>query len=142
MPWHIPEDFKHFKQTTMGHTIVMGDKTFESIGKPLPGRKNVIITLLKDYHPEGTEVIHSLEELFDMAKGDEEIFVIGGASIYRQVLPHADKLYLTFVKEEFKGDTFFPEIDFENKFKIVEEGDVFVSEKNGLSYQFVTAVKR
>ncbi|EKD50605.1 MAG: dihydrofolate reductase [uncultured bacterium] len=139
MPWHIPEDFAHFKKITMGHTVVMGEKTFESIGKPLPGRKNIIITLLKNYHPEGVDVIHGLDELFALAQGDDEVFVIGGATIYKLTLPYADRLYLTRVNITLDGDAFFPQIDFENDFEIVEEGDVLFSAKQGLEYQFVVA---
>jgi dihydrofolate reductase len=142
MPWHIPEDFKNFKKTTLGHTIVMGEKTFESIGRALPGRKNVIMTLLEDYKADGVTFIHSLDALVDMAKGDEEVFVIGGATIYKLALPHADKLYLTLVKTKIDGDAFFPEIDLEKDFKVVKESELLFSDKQGLHYQFIEAVRK
>ncbi|MFH1356559.1 MAG: dihydrofolate reductase [bacterium] len=142
MPWHIPEDFKHFKETTLDHTIVMGEKTFESIGRALPGRKNVIMTLLEDYTAEGTTIIHSIDELLEMAKGDEEVFVIGGATIYKLALPYADKLYLTLVKTKIDGDAFFPSVDLENTFQVVKESELLFSEKQGLHYRFVEAVRK
>jgi dihydrofolate reductase len=106
MPWHIPEDLKYFKRLTTGGTVVMGRKTFDSIGKPLPGRTNVVITRRKDFHPEGTEIANSLEEALRNHPG---AFVIGGAEIYRQALPLADRLYITHIREDYRGDTFFPE---------------------------------
>lgn len=142
MPWHIPEDFQHFKKTTMGHTIAMGENTFRSLGRPLPGRKNVVLTDKQDYQAPGCTIIHSLEDLIALGKSDEEIFIIGGAMVYKQMLPHVDKLYLTYVKKDFEGDTFFPTIDFENDFEIIEKSQVAVSEKQNLPYQFVTAMRK
>lgn len=107
IPWHLPRDFKHFKETTMGHPIVMGRKTFESIGKPLPGRQNIILTRQKDFSVEGCSVIHSTSELPQI---DDEIFIIGGAEIYSQFLSQADKIYLTKVHTEVTGDTLFPSL--------------------------------
>jgi dihydrofolate reductase len=108
MPWHIPEDLQYFKRTTTGHVVVMGRKTFESIGRPLPNRTNVVITRQKDYRPEGVEVVHSMEEA---AKKYPDAFVIGGAEIYRQALPLAGELYITKINATYKGDTFFPKVD-------------------------------
>jgi dihydrofolate reductase len=108
MPWHLPEDLKRFKQLTMGGTVVMGRKTFESIGKPLPGRTNVVITRRDDFHPEGTEVVHSLDEA---ARKYPDAFIIGGAEIYRQALPLADELYITKIHAGYRGDTKFPKND-------------------------------
>jgi dihydrofolate reductase len=115
IPWNIPEDFRYFKETTMGKTVLMGENTFKSIlgylGKPLPGRQTVVITLDKDFEaPEGVRVFHSLDEAFDKLK-DEDVFICGGASIYRQTINRADKLYITRVDMEPDGDVFFPEID-------------------------------
>lgn len=115
IPWHIPEDFKYFKETTMGKTCLMGQATFESIlgylGKPFPGRKNVVITFNKDFKaPEGVRVFYSLDEAFEKLK-DEDVFVCGGASIYKQTVNRVDNLYITRVNMEPEGDVFFPEID-------------------------------
>jgi dihydrofolate reductase len=108
MPWHIPEDLKYFKRLTMGGTVVMGRKTFESIGKPLPGRTNVIVTRQRDYRPEGTEIVHSLEEA---VRKYPDAFIIGGAEIYRQALPLADTLHITKIYASYRGDTRFPKTD-------------------------------
>lgn len=110
LPWHLPEDLKHFKQITMGHPIIMGRKTHESIGKPLPGRVNIVITRQEGYAAAGCEVFQSLEEAIAKYK-DQDPFVIGGAEIYRAALPFADRLYITEVKIPTDGDVFFPEFD-------------------------------
>jgi dihydrofolate reductase len=109
--WHIPEDFKHFKETTSGHPIIMGQRTYESIGRPLPNRTNIIITDDQSYQVEGCVIAHSIDEAIEKASvvDQEEIFFIGGGMIYRQAVPIADKLYLTIVEGEFEADTFFPE---------------------------------
>jgi dihydrofolate reductase len=107
--WDLPEDMKHFRERTEGKTILMGRKTFESIGKPLPKRKNIVLTAQQDFSFEGIEVVHSLEEVLEMGK-KEEIFVIGGAQIYQIFLPLATKMSLTLVQQEFPhSDAFFPE---------------------------------
>ncbi len=109
--WSMPADMKHFKETTTGHTVIMGRKTFESIGKPLPNRKNIVITRDKTYLCDGVDVAHSPEEAIKKTGNEEEIFVIGGAEIYKQIMPIADKLYITHVDAEDKdADAFFPEI--------------------------------
>jgi len=108
--WHLPADLKHFKNLTTGHPIIMGRKTFESIGKPLPSRTNIVITRQEDFKPEGVLVAHSLNEGLMLAQQlDANIFVIGGAEIYKQAMFLADTIYLTEVHHEFEGDTFFPE---------------------------------
>jgi dihydrofolate reductase len=109
--WHLPDDLKNFKETTSGHTIVMGKKTFESIGKPLPNRKNIILTRDKNYKVDGCTVAHSIDEILDLTKNDKEIFIIGGGEIYKLFLPIADKLYLTEVDTTLEADTFFPKFD-------------------------------
>jgi len=113
MVWNLPDDFKYFKQTTSGHPIVMGRKTFESLGKPLPNRVNIVITRNADYHPAETVVTRSLDEALDKALHTQspETFVIGGAEIYRQAISRADRLYLTEVKGTFEGDTYFPDFN-------------------------------
>ncbi|RKY02721.1 MAG: dihydrofolate reductase [Spirochaetes bacterium] len=114
LPWHIPEDLKWFKKNTMGKTIIMGRKTFDSIGKPLPGRKNIVITRNKSLKIEGCEIYHSisqaLKKLSEEKKG-EEIFIIGGESIYRETIALSNRLYLTIVDKEYDGDAFFPFFD-------------------------------
>ena len=110
--WHIKEDMRFFRTTTSGHAVIMGRKTFESLGsKPLPKRTNIVITR-QDVEFEGALTAHSLQEAIAMAEGDEEIFIIGGAQIYAQALECADRLYLTLVEKEYEGDTSFPEIDY------------------------------
>jgi len=114
IPWHLPNDLKHFKNVTMGHHIIMGRKTFDSIGKPLPGRTNVVVTKQKDLKIEGCEVVNSLGAALAIARLDnqDEVFIIGGATIFEAMLPDAEKLYMTTVHTKVIGaDTFFPEID-------------------------------
>ena len=115
IPWHIPEDFKWFKETTMGHVLVMGRRTFESIGKALPGRETMVLTRGEFSHPDVT-VIRSLDEVAPRLEGRDG-FIAGGAQIYEQALPRCSELFLTLVKREVEGDVFFPE--FENYFKEV-----------------------
>lgn len=111
MPWHIPEDLKRFKAITTGHPVVMGRKTFESLGRPLPNRTNVVITRNRDYRAEGATVVGSLYEALALFGQDEEIFIIGGGEIYKQAMEIAEKLYITRIRHEFDGDTYFPDID-------------------------------
>ena len=110
MPWHLPEDFRHFKQVTMGKAVIMGRKTYESIGRPLPGRRNIVITRNTDLRIEGCEMATSLDEAIALCDTTEENFIIGGGEIYRQAMPIADKLYITHIDAEFEGDTRFPNI--------------------------------
>ena len=111
LPWRLQADLKHFKQITMGKPVLMGRKTYESIGKPLPGRTNIIISRDGDYRVPGCIVAHSIDAALASAAGHEEIMVIGGAALYEQMLPRADRLYLTLIDEDFKGDAWFPEIN-------------------------------
>ncbi len=113
IPWHLPADFKRFKEITMGHPVIMGRKTYESIGKPLPGRTNIIVTRQKKYVVPECTIAGTLKEAFDAARtsGAEEVFVMGGAEIYREAMPFAEKLYLTKVGGDFEGDVFFPEVN-------------------------------
>jgi dihydrofolate reductase len=117
IPWHLPEDFKWFKATTTGHVIVMGRKTFESIGKPLPNRETIVLSRSAFSHP-GVKTIRSLDELPDIV-GDRQVFICGGAQIYEQTLPLCSELFLTLVKREVQGDAFFP--PFEDRFELAEE---------------------
>jgi dihydrofolate reductase len=111
LPWHLPADLKHFRSLTMGHHILMGRKTFESIGKPLPGRTTVIISRNPDFAAPGCIVAGSIEAAIAACHNDSEVFIIGGEQLYRQALPLADRLYLTQVATQVTGDAYFPEID-------------------------------
>ncbi|MDD5068474.1 MAG: dihydrofolate reductase [Candidatus Pacebacteria bacterium] len=139
--WRIPEDLKRFKALTMGHPIIMGRKTYESIGRALPGRANIIVTRNKDFKAEGCIVTNTIEEALEKGRASEggaaEIFVIGGGEIYKQALPFADRLYLTIIHSEIPADTFFPE--YENEFK----KETFREEKmfGDLKYSWVTLEK-
>ncbi|MDB5085292.1 MAG: dihydrofolate reductase [Bacilli bacterium] len=110
IPWRIPGEQAYFKRVTMGHSIVMGRKTYESIGKPLPGRTNYILTRDRQFSADGCHVVHEIETILELSKTDE-VFVIGGAEVYNFFFPYADKVYLTLVHAEFDGDAFFPELD-------------------------------
>ena len=136
LPWHLPADLQHFKRITMGKPILMGRKTWESIGRPLPGRTNIVITRDVSYSADGCVVVHSLDAALEAARDNDEIMVIGGAEFYRQVLPRASTLYLTLVDGEFEGDAFFPEID-ENEWLEVERSDHGPDEKNPHAYSFI-----
>ncbi len=111
LPWRLPNDLKHFKRLTLGKPVVMGRRTFASIGRPLPGRHNVVITRDRRFQAEGCTVVHGIHEALAACAGAEEIMVIGGADIYRQFLPLTDTIYLTRVRGRFEGDTHFPELD-------------------------------
>jgi dihydrofolate reductase len=142
IPWHLPEDFKYFKETTLGKTIVMGLNTFNSIGgKPLPGRKHVILNNDLNYVvPENCQVAHSIEEAMDIIKDEPEPFICGGASVYAQFLPMAKKLYITEVHANLDGDTFFPEISKE-EWKEVWRKDCKADDRNKHDYSFVILEK-
>ncbi|GAB3204444.1 dihydrofolate reductase [Pontibacter aydingkolensis] len=140
--WHLPADLKHFKQLTMGHPILMGRKTYESIGKPLPGRTSIIITRQKDFEAEGCIVAHSVQEAIEKAKElDEQVCIIGGAEIYKQALPLTDCIELTKIHHSFDGDTFFPEIN-EKDWEVVAEEKHEPDEKNKYSYTFLTLKRK
>ncbi|MDN7225726.1 dihydrofolate reductase [Planococcus liqunii] len=110
LPWHIPEDLAYFKKHTIGKGIVMGRNTYESIGRPLPKRRNIVVTRNPEYRADGIDVVHTLDEAVRLAEEQhEEVMVIGGEQIFRTILPQADRLYITLIKQEFDGDTFFPE---------------------------------
>ena len=110
MPWHLPEDLAHFKATTMGHTLVMGRKTYDSIGRALPGRRTVVMTSQIGWHAPSVEVAHSLAEALALA-GPTEVFIVGGGEIYQQAMPFADQLMLTEVEQSPEGDVVFPTIE-------------------------------
>ena len=131
--WHLPADLKHFKNLTTNNTIVMGRKTYESIGKALPNRRNIIITRQGDYNPEDCEVVSSLEEALLLCA--ENCFIIGGGQIYKQSIDMADKIYLTLIDEEFEGDTYFPEMGTE--WHVVSKIDNEPDDKNKHRYSFI-----
>ena len=112
LPWHLPDDLKHFKQVTLDKPIIMGRKTFESIGRPLPRRRNIVLSTQHDLHIPEVEVMHSVASICQNLQGEAEIMIIGGAQIYAAFLPLANKLYLTQISATVAGDTFFPEIDY------------------------------
>jgi dihydrofolate reductase len=141
LPWRLSADLQRFKRLTMGHTLVMGRKTYESIGRPLPGRRMVVITRQPDFRPEGVQVVHSLEEALAAAPADEqELFIGGGAEIYRQAMPLTDRIYLTVIEREVEGDAYFPELDLGGWMLVEEEAHLGAEEP--LPYRFLTYDRR
>ncbi|ART76761.1 dihydrofolate reductase [Sutcliffiella horikoshii] len=134
LPWRIPADLAYFKKVTLNSTIVMGRKTYESIGKPLPKRRNIILSR-QDFHADGCETLHSIEEVESLNVDGEELFIIGGAHIFMETLPIADFLYLTYIEEEFEGDTYFPEIN-EQDWELIYSEKGIRDEKNPYDYYF------
>lgn len=140
--WHLPADLKHFKQLTTGRTVVMGERTFLSLPhRPLPNRRNIVITDKADLQFDGCEMAHSIDEAARLCRPDEESFVIGGGSIYRQFMSLADTLHITWVYKNFEADTFFPAID-ENVWEAVEQSERQRDEASGLEFAFVTYKRR
>ena len=137
LPWRLPADLRHFKSITMGKPILMGRKTHESIGKPLPGRENIVLTRDRSFRAEGCRVVHSIEEALAAAGANDELMVIGGAEIYRAFLDRADRMYMTLVEGEFRGDTHFPPYD-EQAWKEVERESHEADEKNPYAFTFLT----
>ena len=133
LPWHLPDDFKHFKALTLGKPILMGRKTAQSLGRALPGRLNVVVSRTPDYAAPGAVLAGSLADALDKAGNEGEIFVIGGADLYRQALPLAGRLYLTEIAADFDGDARFPEIDPDEWPEVSRSRPV---EENGLAYAF------
>jgi len=135
LPWHLPEDLKRFRALTIGHHIIMGRKTHESLNRLLPGRTHVIVTRNPDYKVEGALVAHSLQEAITLCADDPEVFVIGGAELFKDALEHADTLYLTEIDAEYAGDVFFPTFDASAWKEASREQNVSV---NGLGFTYVT----
>jgi dihydrofolate reductase len=135
LPWRLPADLRRFKAVTMGHTLVMGRKTYESIGRPLPGRRTVVITRRTDWRPEGVSIVHSLEEALAAASAETEVFVAGGGEIFREALPLADRIHLTRIEAEVPGDTTFPDFD-PTAWKIVDEEHHEPDAENLFPYTF------
>jgi len=143
MPWHLPADLKFFREKTTGHYIVMGRKTFESIGggRPLPNRVSIIITKQKDYKAEGCLIAHSLEEAIEMAKDQDELFIIGGKQIYDQALAFANKMYITRIHTSIDGDTSFPHYD-DSKWEMTSYNERDADEKNAYALSFLVFEKK
>jgi dihydrofolate reductase len=135
-PWHLPAELKLFKTLTMGHAIIMGRKTYESIGRLLPGRTSIIVTRRLDYRIPGAIVVHSLGEAISACGDDPEVFVIGGAEIFREALPLADRIYLTLVQTEVVGDTLFPEFDLKDWKEIGRESHLS-DRRNAYDFDFI-----
>lgn len=135
MPWHLPNDFKYFKSNTIEHSVVMGRKTFESIGKPLPDRRNIVLTRDQHYHNPEVDVANSLAEVLTYCRDEREIFIIGGADIFKQALPLAQKVLLTRVHAEIPGDTFFPELQ-TDEWQCVSKEEHYKDEKHAYDYTF------
>lgn len=137
LPWRLPADVRRFKTLTMGRPVLMGRKTHESIGKPLPGRTNIVLTTATDYRAEGCVVVHSLDAALAACAGADEAMIIGGATLYAQMLPSAARLYLTYVHAHFDGDEYFPAFD-EAGWSRVEGEDFDPDDRNPYAYSFVT----
>lgn len=138
--WHMPNDLKHFKDITSGRTIIMGRKTFDSVGKPLPRRRNIVVTR-QDIIIPGCEVVKSIEDGLALCKDEDEVFIGGGAEIYKLAMHLTDRIYLTIIHKSFDADTFFPEID-KLEWKEVKQENFEPDEKNPLPYSFITLERR
>jgi dihydrofolate reductase len=137
LPWHLSEDLKRFKKLTVGKPIIMGRLTHESIGKPLPDRRNIVISSQKDLEIEGCEVVSSPDEALALAEGAEEVMVIGGGKIYQQLMPKADRIYMTFIDDAVDGDTFFPDVRSE-EWQVYSQEDFPANDSRAFGYSFVT----
>jgi dihydrofolate reductase len=138
--WHLPNDLKHFKEITSGHTLIMGRKTFDSVGRPLPKRRNIVITR-QQIQIEGCEVVHSLNEALQLGAQESELHIIGGAEIYQQAIPITDVINLTLVHQSFDADTFFPELNPEEWLE-TDRRNFEPDERNPLPYSFITLKRR
>jgi dihydrofolate reductase len=136
LPWKLPEDLAHFKRTTTGHAIIMGRKTFDSIGRPLPGRRSIVVTRNPDWHHEGTQVAATPEQACALARHEQEAFIIGGAELFLQTIALADRMIVTEIDAEFECDTFFPQVDQASWRETGRES--FHSAASGLDFAIVT----
>ena len=141
--WHLPEDLKRFKRLTTGHNIIMGRKTFESLGRVLPNRKHIVLCndAELDINDENVEVIDNVNKLEEYINSDEENFVIGGATIYKLLMPQVSKMYITKIHQDFEGDVYFPQIE-EEKWQIVSKEQGVKDEKNPYDYEYITYVRK
>lgn len=138
MPWHLPNDLRYFKEKTSGHTVIMGRKTFESIGRVLPNRKHIVLSKSGKSLPKEVTIVQNIESIVNLSNQhkDEEFFVIGGGNVYKQLLPYADKLYVTLIDESFKGDVYFPQISKE-EWEEVEKEKGLKDDHNPYDYFFI-----
>jgi dihydrofolate reductase len=141
LPWHLPDDLRHFKHLTRGHAIITGRRNYESIGRPLPERHNIVVTRQRDFSAAGCTVVRSIAEALDAARDDPEIFVIGGGEIYRQTLPLAKRLYLTRVRASPPGDAFFPDYD-PGEWCEVDRVERPADDRHAHAFSFVTLERR
>ena len=139
--WNIPNDLKRFKELTLGHSVIMGRKTFESLPNPLPKRRNIIVTKNKDYSRNGIEVTSNIEDAIDLCKSDSQPFIIGGGEIYSQTIEIVDKIELTRVYKDYQGDAFFPDIPLD-KFELANELVNYLDDDNGTKYSFLTYIRK
>jgi len=135
IPWRIPNDWKFVRKTTEGHPIILGRKNFESIGRVLPGRRNIILSRDTGLTIEGCEIAHSIQDVFDLCANEAEIFIFGGEQIYKMFMPYVSKMYITKIHHEFEGDTFFPELD-RNEWKEISVERGIQDERNPYVYYF------
>jgi len=140
LPWHLPADLAFFKRTTMGKPIIMGRKTFESIGKALPGRRNIVITRDPDFTASGCEIVNSIDAALHCCAADEEVMLIGGASLYQQTIDQATRMYITRIHHRFEGDTWFPEFE-HGDWQIENQEDFDADQSNAPAYSFVKFVR-
>lgn len=140
LPWRQSTDLKRLKALTMGHHMIMGRKTYDSVGRPLPGRTTIVVTRRDDYRPEGVTVVHSVEEALRLAAqaGDEEPFIAGGAEIFVQAMSRVDRMYLTRIHADIEGDTFFPEFDDVSEWRLTDAEHFDADEKNQYPFSFLT----
>jgi dihydrofolate reductase len=141
LPWHISADLRRFRKLTTGHAIIMGRKTFESIGRPLPHRRSIVISRNPDFRAEGVEVVAGLDAALQCCEGEQQVFVIGGSSIYELALPQADRLYVTLIHATIDGDTFFPQFD-ETEWQLAEDQQHAADKKNAFDYSYRTYEKK
>ena len=141
--WHLPEDLKRFKEITSGHTIIMGRKTFESLGRVLPNRKHIILCndMEMDIDNENVEILDDISKLDKYINSDEENFVIGGATIYKLLMPYVNKLYITKINQDFEGDVYFPEIK-EAEWKEISKEKGLKNDENPYDYEYITYVRK
>lgn len=141
LPWHLPSDLKHFRSITMGKPMLMGRRTHESLGRPLPGRTNIVLTSRPDYSSTGCEVVHSIDAAKVLAAGTPELMVIGGAMLYKSMLDQAHRIYLTMVHAEFSGDTYFPELNLEDWAEESRQHHL-ADERNAYDHTFIVLGRR
>ncbi|QQT23872.1 dihydrofolate reductase [Staphylococcus equorum] len=138
LPWHLPNDLKHVKKLSTNHTLVMGRATFDSIGKPLPNRRNVVLTRNKSFQHEGVDVIHSMEDIFDLPG---HVFVFGGQLLYEEMIDKVDDMYITVIEDKFNGDTFFPPYTFED-WEVESSVKGELDEKNTIPHTFLHLIRK